>query len=60
VSGYADSDPGRLVQRANVFVNSGVCEAGGTVAEPSTYYSYQLDAASSVPSAVIAGAGRQS
>jgi pectate lyase len=60
VTGYADSDPGRLVQRANVFVNSGVCEAGGAVAEPSTYYSYQLDAASSVPSAVVAGAGRLS
>jgi pectate lyase len=60
VSGYADSDPGRLVQRANAFVNSGVCEAGGTVAEPSTYYSYRLDAASSVPSAVVAGAGRMS
>jgi pectate lyase len=60
VSGYADSDPGRLVQRANVFVNSGVCEAGGTVAEPSAYYSYQLDSAASVPSAVVAGAGRLS
>lgn len=60
VSGYADSDPGRLVQRANVFVNSGVCEAGGTVAEPASYYSYRLDAASSVPSLVSAGAGRLS
>jgi pectate lyase len=57
VSGYADSDPGRLVQRANAFVNSGVCEAGGTVTEPSTFYAYQLDAASSVPAAVTAGAG---
>ena len=56
----ADSDPGRLVQRANAFVDSGECEAGGTVTEPSTYYAYQLDAASSVPSAVSAGAGRLS
>ncbi|MFC7528550.1 polysaccharide lyase family 1 protein [Actinoplanes sp. GCM10030250] len=56
-SGYAESNPGRLVQRANVFVNSGVCEAGGSVAEPSGYYSYQLDPASSVPSLVTAGAG---
>ncbi|MEU4427596.1 pectate lyase [Actinoplanes sp. NPDC024001] len=55
--GYAESNPGRLVQRANVFVNSGPCEAGGTVAEPSGYYSYQLDPASSVPSLVTAGAG---
>lgn len=60
VSGYADSDPGRLVQRANAFVNSGTCEAGGSVTEPATYYSYQLDAASSVPSIVSAGAGRLS
>ncbi|BAL89618.1 putative pectate lyase [Actinoplanes missouriensis 431] len=55
--GYADSAPGRLVQRLNAFVNSGTCEAGGTVAEPSGYYSYTLDPASSVPSLVTAGAG---
>ena len=55
--GYAESNPGRLVQRANAFVNSGTCEAGGTVAEPRTYYSYTLDPASSVPSLVTAGAG---
>ncbi len=57
VSGYAESNPGRLVQRANAFANSGTCEAGGTVTEPSTFYSYQLDAASSVPTLVTAGAG---
>ncbi|MEU4560499.1 pectate lyase [Actinoplanes sp. NPDC023936] len=55
--GYAESAPGRLVQRLNAFVNSGVCEAGGTVAEPSGFYSYTLDPASSVPSLVTAGAG---
>jgi pectate lyase len=57
VGGYAESNPGRLVQRSNVFVNSGTCEAGGTVAEPRSHYSYQLDPASSVPSLVTAGAG---
>jgi len=56
-SGYADSGPGRLVQRNNVFTGSGPCEAGGAVAEPRTYYSYTLDAASAVPSLVRAGAG---
>ena len=56
-SGYADSGPGRLVQRANVFVNSGPCEAGGTVVEPRTYYAYTLDAATNVPALVTAGAG---
>ena len=56
-SGYADSDPGRLVQRANVFTGSGPCEAGGTVAEPRTWYAYTLDPASTVPALVQAGAG---
>ncbi|MET0414516.1 MAG: pectate lyase [Actinoplanes sp.] len=57
VSGYAESNPGRLVQRANAFVGSGTCEAGGSVTEPSTYYSYRLDAATAVPSLVTAGSG---
>ncbi|GIE95379.1 pectate lyase family protein [Paractinoplanes rishiriensis] len=55
--GYAESNPGRLVQRANAFVNSGTCEAGGSVTEPSTFYTYQLDPAANVPSLVSAGAG---
>jgi pectate lyase len=55
--GYADSGPGRLVQRSNQFTSSGTCQAGGTVAEPRGYYSYTLDPASSVPSIVRAGAG---
>ncbi|SNT30729.1 pectate lyase [Asanoa hainanensis] len=57
VGGYAESAPGRLVQRSNVFVGSGTCEAGGAVQEPSSYYSYSLSPASSVPAAVTAGAG---
>jgi pectate lyase len=57
VSGYADSGPGRLVQRGNVFSNSGTCEAGGSVAEPSGYYGYTLTPAGQVPSLVSAGAG---
>ena len=56
-SGYADSDPGRLVQRNNVFAGSGTCEAGGSVTEPRTYYSYSLDPAANVPALVTAGAG---
>ncbi|MBO3737478.1 pectate lyase family protein [Actinoplanes flavus] len=55
--GYADSGPGRLVQRANVFTASGACQAGGTVVEPGSYYPYTLDPASAVPSLVQAGAG---
>jgi pectate lyase len=57
VSGYADSAPGRLVQRSNIFVGSGVCEAGGSVPEPSAYYSYSLTPTAQVPAAVTAGAG---
>ncbi|MFD0478666.1 polysaccharide lyase family 1 protein [Nonomuraea thailandensis] len=55
--GYADSGPGRAVQRNNVFVNSGTPEVAGTVTEPRTYYAYTLDAPQTVPSAVRAGAG---
>jgi pectate lyase len=56
-SGYAESGPGRLVQRNNIFVGSGTCETSGSVVEPSTYYSYPLDPAASVPAIVRAGAG---
>ncbi|WP_433789151.1 pectate lyase family protein [Actinoplanes sp. CA-252034] len=55
--GYAESSPGRLVARANAFVDSGPCEAGGTVTEPRTFYSYTLDPAANVPALVTAGAG---
>lgn len=56
-SGYADSGPGRAVQRNNIFVNSGVPETSGTVVEPSTFYAYQLSPAAGVPASVTAGAG---
>ncbi|MDG4764702.1 pectate lyase [Solwaraspora sp. WMMD406] len=56
-SGYADSGPGRAVQRANIFVDSGVPETTGSVVEPRTYYPYQLDPAADVPALVRAGAG---
>lgn len=55
--GYADSGPGRAVQRGNVFVGSGTPETAGTVVEPRTYYPYTMDSAQSVPAAVRAGAG---
>ncbi|KXK60002.1 pectate lyase [Micromonospora rosaria] len=56
-SGYADSGPGRLVQRGNVFVRSGPCETNGTVAEPGSSYAYTLDDPAQVPQLVTAGAG---
>lgn len=56
-SGYADSGPGRLVQRGNQFVGSGTCETNGSVTEPRAFYAYTLDPAANVPSLVRAGAG---
>ena len=56
-SGYADSGPGRLVQRNNIFVGSGACEVSGSVAEPGTFYQYTVDNPASIPATVPAGAG---
>ena len=56
-SGYADSGPGRLVQRNNVFTGSGACEVAGTVAEPRDAYPYTLDPPANVPAVVRAGVG---
>ncbi|HEX6340735.1 hypothetical protein [Umezawaea sp.] len=52
-----ESDPGRLVQRNNVFVNSGAPEAAGTVTEPRQFYPYTVDDPNTVPAKVRAGAG---
>jgi len=56
-SGYADSGPGRLVQRNNIFVGSGPCEVNGSVVEPNTFYSYTVDNPSTVPATVRNGVG---
>jgi pectate lyase len=53
--GYADSDPGDLVQRNNVFVGSGSPESAGST--NSIPYSYSLDNANNVKSIVMSGAG---
>ncbi len=54
-SGYADSDPGRLVARDNSFTNSGPCEVNGSVAP--IPYTYTADGSGTVKSSVTAGAG---
>ncbi|MDL5198838.1 right-handed parallel beta-helix repeat-containing protein [Streptomyces sp. ALI-76-A] len=56
-SGYDESGPGRVVERANVYVNCGAPERFGTVTEPRTFYAYTLDAPATVPALVAAGAG---
>lgn len=54
--GYADSGPGDLVERDNVFEGSGEPQStGGGVDE--IPYDYQLDNAEDVPSVVMDGAG---
>ena len=53
--GYASSGDGDLVERNNIYVNSGSPETSGSVPNPS--YSYSLDNASNIPSIVSSGAG---
>lgn len=53
---YGDSkDPGRLVERHNVYVESGAPEAAGDVVD--VPYAYNLDPAERVPDVVGVGAG---
>ncbi|NUT36995.1 MAG: polysaccharide lyase family 1 protein [Hamadaea sp.] len=54
-SGYADSDPGRLVARNNSLTNSGPCEVNGSVA--AVPYGYTAESVGSVKGSVMAGAG---
>ncbi|NUT46119.1 MAG: carbohydrate-binding protein [Saccharothrix sp.] len=54
-SGYADSDPGRLVARGNSLTNSGPCEVNGSVA--AVPYSYTAENVGTVKASVTAGAG---
>ena len=56
-SGYDESGPGRVVERNNVYVNSGTPQTLGTVVEPRTYYSYTPDDPRTLPSTVPAGVG---
>jgi pectate lyase len=49
---------GRMVERTNVFAgSSGAPDVGGTVQEPSAFYSYTLDNPNDVKAIVTAGAG---
>jgi pectate lyase len=54
-SGYAESDPGRLVARNNSLTNSGPCEVNGTVA--GLPYGYNAENVGTVKSSVMAGSG---
>jgi len=55
---YGDSpDPGRLVERDNLYINSGKPEVRGTVAEPRNAYRYSLEKPADVARSVSQGAG---
>lgn len=51
------STPGRIVERDNVYIDSGKPFSFGTVTEPGTFYSYKLDKAQDIKDLVMAGAG---
>ncbi|MEO6091136.1 MAG: pectate lyase [Umezawaea sp.] len=48
---------GNIVERDNVYVNSGKPVVGGTVENPRTYYAYTLDTPSNVKTLVTQGSG---
>ncbi|XVS68023.1 pectate lyase family protein [Actinosynnema sp. CA-299493] len=48
---------GNIVERNNVYVNSGKPVVGGTVTDPRTYYQYALDPPANVKALVTQGAG---
>lgn len=55
---YGDSPlPGRLVERRNVYVESGAPETRGEVDERRLEYRYELDEASKIPELLARGAG---
>lgn len=41
--GYGDSGPGDLIEKNNIYENSGAPETRGTSFDPETYYTYQPD-----------------
>ncbi|MFE9955307.1 hypothetical protein [Micromonospora sp. NPDC005299] len=53
--GEGSSPAGNLVERNNLYVNSGAPQTAGSVA--AVPYAYTLDAASTVKATVTAGAG---
>ena len=55
--GYADSGPGDIVERGNVFDGSGTPQTRGTAFNASTYYSYTLDNPYTLPGSLPAQVG---
>jgi pectate lyase len=57
VTQTGDSAEGNVVERDNVYDDSGEPETRGTATEPGTFYDYTLDAAAGIPALVSGGAG---
>lgn len=58
LTAYGDSpEPGRLLERGNVFVRSGQPQSRGEVDDAVVSYSYRLDDPDSIPELVTQGAG---
>src|SRR5690606_4766721 len=55
--GYAESGPGDLVARNNIYDNSGAPQTRGTAFNPASYYSYTVDNPSNVRLHVMNNAG---
>jgi pectate lyase len=55
--GYAESEPGDLVERNNVYFNSGTPQTRGSAFDPAGYYSYTVADPWTVPSHVMNNAG---
>jgi pectate lyase len=55
--GYAESPAGDLLERNNIYNNSGTPQSTGIAFEPTTYYQYSIDNASDVPALVRNNAG---
>lgn len=60
--GYMESDPGDLIERNNIYDNSGAPQTRGTAFEASAYYSYTPDDPSLIPDLLrqYAGSGKMS
>jgi len=59
-SGYGSSPPGDVIERENIFVNSGEPETAGSVFEPTSYYSYITSNPGALPIIIpkFSGSGR--
>jgi pectate lyase len=56
-SGYAESGPGDIIERFNIYHNSGTPVTRGEAFDPTKYYSYYLDSTNLIPMMIMKNAG---